>query len=389
MDVDLISALTSPERDSALERLCSGPPVKTTRYFDGTEITLVTGYEEIMTVLSDPRFSNDPRKQSKLDFSGVTGLPEEVRPYFTAALGAQDPPDHTRLRRLVSKEFTFRRVERLKPRIQQITGELLDALPQEADLVAELAYPLPIRVICELLGVPLEDRGRWRGWVRGMSALDPEAMAASSRGLVSYIRDLVAAKRSDPGEDLLSALVAHDELTEAEIVSLSLSILLAGHETTVAMIAGGVLMLLNHPEQRERLTTDPESVADAVEEFLRYNGAADVGVFRYTLEPVEVGGSTIPAGEPVMPLYFAGNRDPRNYPQPFELRLDRGRTDHLAFGHGMHYCLGAALARAELQIVFTELLRRFPDLALADPEAPPTWRPGPSRALDTLHVRLS
>ncbi|GAB3707008.1 cytochrome P450 family protein [Nocardiopsis oceani] len=388
MDVDLVTALTSPKRDSALERLCAGPPVKTARYFDGTVITLVTGHEEIMTVLSDPRFSNDPSKQTKLDFSSAVGLPEDVRPYFTAALGAQDAPDHTRLRRLVSKEFTFRRVERLKPRIRQLTDELLDALPREADLVSELAYPLPIRVICELLGVPLADQDRWRQWARGMSSLDPETMGASSRGLVAYIRELVAAKRAAPGEDLLSALVAHDELTEHEIVSLSLSILLAGHETTVAMIAGGVLMLLNHPEQRERLTTDPESVAEAVEEFLRYNGAADAGVFRYTLEPVELGGTTIPADEPVMPLYFAGNRDPRKYPQPFELRLDRGHADHLAFGHGMHYCLGAALARAELRIVFTELLRRFPGLALAHPEEPPTWRPGPSRALDTLHVRL-
>lgn len=389
MDVDLLSALTSPERDTALERLCAGHPIKTARYFDGTAITLITGYEEIMTVLSDPRFSNDPSKQTTLDFSSVVGLPDEVRPYFAAALGAQDPPDHTRLRRLVSKEFTFRRVERLKPRIQQITDELLDTLPREADLVTELAYPLPIRVICELLGVPLEDQDRWRRWARGMSSLDTETMAASSRGLVTYIRELVDAKRTDPGEDLLSALAAHDELTEAEIVSLSLSILLAGHETTVAMIAGGVLMLLNHPEQRERLTTAPEAVADAVEEFLRYNGTADAGVFRYTLEPVELAGTTIPADEPVMPLYFAGNRDPRTYPRPFELRLDRGRADHLAFGHGMHYCLGAALARAELQIVFTALLRRFPDLTLARPETPPTWKPGPSRALDTLPVRLT
>lgn len=389
MDVDLVSALTSPDRDTALEGLCAGPPVKTARYFDGTVITLVTGYEEIMTVLSDPRFSNDPSKQTKLDFSSAAGLPDDVRPYFVAALGAQDPPDHTRLRRLVSREFTFRRVERLKPRIQQITDELLDALSREADLVTELAYPLPIRVICELLGVPLEDQERWRRWARGMNALDPETMAASAQGLVAYVRELVAAKRTDPGEDLLSALVAHDELTEAEIVSLSLSILLAGHETTVAMIAGGMLMLLNHPDQRERLTTAPEAVADAVEEFLRYNGAADSGVFRYTMEPVELAGTTIPADEPVMPLYFAGNRDPRTFPQPFELRLDRGRADHLAFGHGMHYCLGAALARAELQIAFTALLRRFPGLRLAHPESPPTWKPGPSRTLDSLPVQLT
>nr|WP_255429908.1 cytochrome P450 [Streptomonospora sp. PA3] len=214
-------------------------------------------------------------------------------------------------------------------------------------------------------------------------------MAAGSRGLVAYIRELIAAKRAEPGEDLLSALVAHDELTEAETVSLAVSILLAGHETTVAVISAGALLVLTHPEQRERLTAEPERVADAVEEFLRYNGAADVGVFRYTLEPVELGGVAIPADEPVMPLYFGGNRDPRVFAEPSKLRLDRGRSDHLAFGHGIHYCLGAALARAELQIVFTELLRRFPGLALAHPEAPPAWRPGPARALESLPVRLS
>ncbi|MUL41455.1 cytochrome P450 [Streptomonospora sp. PA3] len=389
MDVDLISALTSPDRDAALEKLCEGPAVKTASYFDGTSIHLVTGHDEIMTVLTDPRFSNDANKQTKLDLSGAAGIPEDVRPYFMAALGAQDPPDHTRLRRLVSREFTFRRVERLKPRIREITGELLDALPQEADLVADLAYPLPIRVICELLGVPLEDQEHWRRWSRSLGGPDLETMAAGSRGLVAYIRELIAAKRAEPGEDLLSALVAHDELTEAETVSLAVSILLAGHETTVAVISAGALLVLTHPEQRERLTAEPERVADAVEEFLRYNGAADVGVFRYTLEPVELGGVAIPADEPVMPLYFGGNRDPRVFAEPSKLRLDRGRSDHLAFGHGIHYCLGAALARAELQIVFTELLRRFPGLALAHPEAPPAWRPGPARALESLPVRLS
>ncbi|QBI54063.1 cytochrome P450 family protein [Streptomonospora litoralis] len=388
MHVDLISALTSPDRDAALERLCAGSAVKTATYFDGTPIHLVSGYEEVMQVLTDPRFSNDVHKQTKLDLSGAAGLPEDVRPYFMAALGAQDPPDHTRLRRLVSREFTFRRVERLRPRIRQIADELLDALPQETDIVADLAYPLPIRVICELLGVPLEDRERWQQWSRGMGGPDLETVAAGSRGLVAYIRELIAAKRANPGEDLLSALVAHDELTEGEIASLALSILLAGHETTVAVISAGVLLLLTRPEQRERLAAAPDGVADAVEEFLRYNGAADVGVFRFTLEPVELGGVTIPAGEPVMPLYFGANRDPRTFSQPSELRLDRGRSDHLGFGHGIHYCLGAALARAELQIVFTELLRRFPDLALAHPEAPPTWRPGPARTLDSLPVRL-
>lgn len=386
--VDLVSALTSTNRDNALAELGAGPPVKTTTYFDGTEIHLVTGYEEILTVLSDPRFSHDPNKQTKLSLGSVGGLPEEVQPYVLAALGAQDPPRHTHLRRAVSKEFTFRRVERLKPRIQQITDELLDQLPKEGDLVRALAYPLPVRVICELLGVPAADYERWRVWSAAIVGSDLEEMANGWRSLVAYILQLIDDKRHTPGEDLISALVRNDELTEEEITSLSVSILLAGHETTVTLIAGGTLLLLTHPEQRDSLLRDPEGIPAAVEEFLRFSGAADVGVFRYTLEPVRIGAVTIPAGEPVMPLYFTGNRDPRRFPEPTELRLDRGEAGHLAFGQGMHYCLGAALARAELQIVFTSLLSRYPDMALLHPNTPPAWQPGPARSLAELPVRL-
>ncbi|MBB4934315.1 cytochrome P450 [Lipingzhangella halophila] len=388
MHVDLVSALTSADRDAALAHLRAGPAVKTTNFFDGTEIHLVTGYEEILTVLTDPRFSHDPDKQTKFQMGSAVGLPEDLQPYVLAALGAQDPPRHTHLRRAVSKEFTFRRVERLKPRIQQITDELLDHLPREADLVQTLAYPLPVRVICELLGVPAADYDRWHQWSEAIGGTDPEAMASGWRSLVDYILDLIGQKRRDPGNDLVSALVGNGDLTEEEITSLSVSILLAGHETTVTLISGGALLLLTHPDKKEPLLREPERIPNAVEEFLRYSGAADVGVFRYTLEPVEIGGVTIPADEPVMPLYHAGNRDPRRFPEAAELHLDRGESGHLGFGHGMHYCLGAALARAELQIVFTSLLSRFPDMALLHPDTPPAWQPGLARSLAELPVRM-
>lgn len=256
--VDLGSIVLAADRDTALEQLCAGPVVREATYLDGTPIYLVTGHDEIMTVLTDARFSNDMRNQAKLNVVTAVGLPEDLAPYFLAALGSQDAPDHTRLRRLVAKEFTFRRVERLKPRIQKITDDLLDALAErdEVDLIESLAYPLPINVICELLGVPLADQDRWRHWSSGMSTPDLDVFAASAAGLVDYILELIESKRREPGADLISALVADDELTTEELASLSLSILLAGHETTVAVLAGGVRLLLTHPEQMARLRAD-------------------------------------------------------------------------------------------------------------------------------------
>lgn len=390
----LAEVLFGPDRDAAFARLREGPAVMPARYFDGTGVWLVTRYDEIMTVLTDRRFSNDLTRQSKFNVASAAGLPDDVAPYFMHTFGTYDPPDHTRLRKLVSREFTARRVQRLRPRIQQITDELLDAIAgaDEIDLIEHFALPLPLRVICELLGVPVEDRDRWHGWSRDLTAPDPERISAGARALVGNLAALIDAKRATETDDLLSALLRvqesdGDRLSDHELTSISLSILLGGHQTTVDLIGSGTFLLLTHPEQMDRLRADPDQIPTAVEELLRYAGPADIGVMRYTLEPVQLGGVTIPAGDAVQVLYATGNRDPRRFGDPDRLALDRADNAHLAFAHGPHYCLGAALARAEGDIAFRGLLSRFPKLALAVPAEQLTWKPGPARTLGALPVR--
>ncbi|MFB4290232.1 cytochrome P450 [Nonomuraea sp. ATR24] len=394
----ILGLMTAADRDAFLTGLAGNGPVSRGRYLDGTLIWLVTGYDECVTALTDPRFSSDISRQSKLDVAAAAGLPDDVAPYLLRTLGAYDPPDHTRLRRLVSRGFTARRVERLRPRIQEITDALLDGLPVEFDLIERFAYPLPIQVICELLGVPSADRDIWRAWAGDLTAPDPARIAAGARGLVAYMSELVAAKRAagtdgvDGAEDLLSALVRvqeddGDRLADEELVALGISMLIAGHETTVSLISQSVRLLLTRPELLARLRDDLDAVPAAVEEFLRVTGPAEIAVMRYTLEPVELGGTRIPAGEAVQVVYAAANRDPRRFDRPELLDVGRGDNAHLGFGHGIHYCLGAALARAETQIALRTLIDRFPGLELAVPAAEIGWRPGMQRALTALPVR--
>ncbi|PZG36051.1 cytochrome P450 [Spongiactinospora gelatinilytica] len=380
----LAGLLTAPDRDAYLTGLAKDGPVSRGTYLDGTPIWLVTGYPESVTVLTDPRFSSDITKQRKIDLAAMAGLPEDVAPYLLHTLGVYDPPDHTRLRRLVSREFTARRVERLRPRIQQIADALLSVVPEKFDLIERYAYPLPIEVICELLGVPADDRDTWRTWTAALGAPDLGRIAEGARGLVGYMRDLIAAKRRAPGDDLLSGLVKvrendGDRLGDEELISLSISILIAGHETTVGLISQSVRLVL----ARSLGLGDVEA---AVEEFLRYGGPAEIAVMRYTLEAVELGGVAIPAGEAVQVVYAAANRDPRRFDRPELLDLRRPDNAHLGFGHGIHYCLGAALARAEAQIALTSLFDRFPGLALGGET---DWQPGMKRALTGLPVRTS
>ncbi|MGN9843961.1 cytochrome P450 family protein [Nonomuraea sp. H19] len=382
---NIIGLLTASDRDAFLAGLAKDGPVSRGQYVDGTPIWLITGYPESVAVLTDPRFSSDVTKQSKIDVAAAAGLPEDVAPYLMHTLGAYDPPDHTRLRRLVSREFTARRVERLRPRIQQIVDELLSGLPEEFDLIERFAYPLPIQVICELLGVPEQDRDIWRTWAADLGAGDLDRIASGARGLVGYMADLIGVKRAAPADDLLSDLVRvqeddGDRLSDQELIALSISILIAGHETTVGLISQSVWLLLTRPHELG-------DVADAVEEFLRYTGPAEIAVMRYALEPVEIAGVTIPAGDAVQVVYAAANRDPRRFVQPDLLDLHRPDIAHLGFGHGIHYCLGAALARAETQIALTSLLRRFPRLAPAVPAPEIGWQPGMKRALTRLPVR--
>jgi cytochrome P450 len=381
---NIAGLLTAPDRDAFLAGLAKQGPVSRGTYVDGTPIWLVTGYPESVTVLTDPRFSSDVTKQAKIDVAAAAGLPEDVVPYLMRTLGAYDPPDHTRLRRLVSREFTARRVEGLRPRIQEIADELLSGLPEEFDLIERYAYPLPIQVICELLGVPAQDRDTWRGWAADLGAPDLDRLAAGARGLVGYMRDLIAVKRATPSDDLLSGLakVREDDggrLSDEELISMSISILIAGHETTVGLISQSVWLLLTR-------SLDLVDIAAAVEELLRYSGPAEIAVLRYTLAPVELGGVSIPAGDAVQVVYAAANRDPRRFDRPDLLDLHRPENAHLGFGHGIHYCLGAALARAETQIALTSLLDRFPKLTLAGEVG---WLPGLKRALTGLPVRTS
>jgi hypothetical protein len=295
-----------------------------------------------------------------------------------------DPPQHTRLRKLVSKAFTARAVEDLRPRIAGIVAGLLAEIRRrgKADLVASLAYPLPVIVIAEMLGVPPEERERFKRWSDDVAATlsGPFASAeAIDRGatavqeLASYLREIIAQRRRQPRADLISALIAAEEqgqvLSEDEILSTSMLLLIAGNETTTNLIGNGVLALLRHPDQLQRLRDDPSLIRSAVEELLRYAGPVQ-GTARVATEDVEIGGRRIAAGQLVFALLAAANRDPAQFANPDHLDIGRQPNPHVAFGDGIHFCLGAPLARAEAQEAISGLLQQFPALAL---DGEPEW----------------
>ncbi|MCX5561816.1 cytochrome P450 [Streptomyces sp. NBC_00038] len=338
------------------------------------ETWLVVGYEEARAALADPRLAKDGEK------IGVRFLDEElIGKYLLVA----DPPQHTRLRALIAREFTMRRVETLRPRVQEITDGLLDAmLPGGcADLVESFAYPLPLTVICELLGVPEMDRAAFR-------ALSSEAVAPSSAQseydafvqLAAYLTDLIEDKRcSGPADDLLSSLIRTtaedgDRLSPQELRGMAFVLLVAGHETTVNLISSGVHALLTHPAQLAALRADMTLVDGAVEETLRYEGPVENATFRYAAEPLDIGGTPVEAGDAVMIGLTAADRDGVRYPAPDRFDIRRDSRGHLAFGHGIHYCLGAPLARLEARVALRSLLDRCPDLALDGP--PGDWLSG-------------
>ncbi|GGZ39773.1 cytochrome P450 family protein [Streptomyces poonensis] len=350
------------------------------------ETWLVVGYEEARAALADGRLAKDVSK------TGFTPLDEElIGKYLLVA----DPPQHTRLRRLIAREFTGRRVERLRPRVREITGSLLDAmLPQgRADLVESFAFPLPITVICELLGVPELDRKLFR-------ALSTETVAPTSAEsehdaivrLAAYLDELIEDKRcSPPADDLLSDLIRTtdedgDRLSARELRGMAYVLLLAGHETTVNLIANGVHALLAHPGQLAALRADMTLLDGAVEEILRYEGPVENATFRYAAEPLDIAGTAIAAGDPVMIGLTAADRDGTRFPAPDRFDIRRAPQGHLAFGHGLHYCLGAPLARLEARIALRALLERCPDLALDG--RPGDWLPGTLiRGVRSLPVR--
>jgi unspecific monooxygenase len=344
-------------------RLSAAGPLQHTPY--GLWVT--TSYELCQRVLRDPRFGH------RTSGSGTwRGQPAPSGSFLT-----MDPPDHTRLRRLVSKAFTARLIERLRPRIEQVVQELLADASGEVDLIRALAYPLPVILISELLGVPAQDRDRFKGWSDALArGLDPDFLLPAADiaerdqarlEFAAYFQELSALRRSDPRDDLLSALVAvsdgGDALTEQELLATCILLLVAGHETTVNLIGNGALALLRHPDQLAWLRTHPEAVPAAIEELLRYDPPVQL-TLRTALQDTELAGATIKRGELVLLLTGAANRDPTVFEDPDRLDLQRAASGHLSFGLGIHFCLGAPLARLEGEIALAALLRR--DITLAD-----------------------
>ena len=383
MNVDPFTATGSGRRQAAYAALAAAGPVLRITLPGGQPVWLITGHQEVRQALHDPRII---KREATGAILGGGLLSAEVIAATCSHMLNSNGSDHLRLRRLVTAAFTRRRIEQLAPRIQQITDELLDAMADAAqvDLIDALAYPLPITVICELLGVPAQRRGQFRDLssvTAGRGVLgDPDVFVAASSAMVSLLRDLVAAKRAHPTDDLLSSLVAvrdgADQLSEDELTSMAWLLLVAGHETTVNLIGNGILALLTHPEQLALLRAQPDRLGTAIEELLRFTGPLQVATPRRTTEPVDIGGIIIPAGQLVIPALLAANRDPACAAQPDRLDITRTDTPHLAFGHGIHHCLGAPLARLEGRIALGSLLARFPRLRLAVPPEHLTWQPG-------------
>lgn len=358
----------------------------------GGEAWLAAGYEQVRAVMAAPAVSRALAAENP-DIPRL--LPE---PPPAGTIMTIDPPEHSRLRKLVSKAFTARRIEAMRSRIQQTVDELLGAMEAAgapADLVRHLAVPLPVSVICDLLGVPVEDQEHFRAFtdgVMGTTAFDSDEVRAAMGDFFGYFSQLVAQRREHPSDDLLGALVtARDEgdrLSEQELVWLGVALLIGGHETTLNQIGNFTYTLLRHPEQLARLRADPQLAPRAVEELLRYvpTGAGSAFASLVT-EDVEISGVWLRKGEAVIVDLSAANRDPAAFDEPDRLVLDREPNHHLAMGYGAHFCLGAQLARMELQIVLTSLLRRFPGLRLAVPEERLKWRTGSLiRGLEELPI---
>jgi cytochrome P450 len=340
---------------------------------------VLTRYEDVAAVLRDPRFIKEPLVSMVAARFGVS-----VPPGVGLSMLDRDPPDHTRLRSLVSKAFTPRVVEGLRPRIQKMVDDLITRAEAVGtmDLIEEFAYPIPVNVICEMLGVPVDDHERFKGWsldiARGLDSVwlpleseIPKRSGAARHAIGDYMRGLIAERRASPRGDLLSALIAAEEagdkLSEDELIATCILLLIAGHETTVNLIGNGTLALLRHPEELRRLRETPGLITSAVEELLRYDGPVQ-RTARITSTEVTIGGRTIPKGEMVMPFIGAADRDPSQFPDPDRLDLGRADNRHIAFGWGIHFCLGAPLARVEGQIAIDTLVRRLPGLALVDAE---------------------
>jgi cytochrome P450 len=359
--------------------ISGGRPVFRAELPDGRIAWLVSGYENVRQMVIDQRFSR-----------ALAVAPGRAQPGFemsaAGSISGMDPPGHTRLRKLVASAFTVRRVEALRPRVAAIVGQLIDAMTgqrQPADLVADFSLPLPTQVICEMLGVPAADLAQFHAWsdtIIGDWQRDADEIMTAAVELYGYFGTLIEIKRAQPADDLTSALIAArdhtDRLSEHELTAMCCALLIAGHETTANHINLSLLLLLDHPGQVATLRADPKLIPGAVEELLRCTRLGGLPPARVTSEDVRLGGVTIPAGELVIPLYSTANRDRSVFTDPDRLDVTREATSHLAFGAGVHHCLGAQLARVELQEAFRGLIGRLPGLRLAVPARDLEYKPG-------------
>lgn len=381
--VELLAPELTADPYAGYARLREQAPTLTGTIMGGPPMWLVTRYADVHRVLTDPRFLNNPASvpggpDSRSTIMKLLKIPSDLVDYLADKLMEIDGADHRRLRTLVSRAFTARRVSELRPRVEEITETLLDRMAEAGrdatpiDLMESLCYPLPMTVISEMVGIDEANRPLWQEWASLLASpmKDVERIPTVMRECVDHMLDVIAARRAEPRDDLITALVQAqeddgDRLTDREMVSLVFTLVITGHETTTHMLATSVLALLAYPDQLALLREDASRWPQAVNEFMRL-GPAQWGLPRYPSEEVELGGVTIPAGSPVMPLLLAANTDPRKFDNPERLDVCREAGQaHLGFGQGTHYCLGAPLALLEAEVALRALFIRFPDLSLA------------------------
>ncbi|HTK06209.1 MAG TPA: cytochrome P450 [Ktedonobacteraceae bacterium] len=365
------------------QQLRTSEPLVRLQMPGGTQAYLLTRYDDALQILKDPRLLKDSRQVLTPEERQKLIRNEEAAELLTRHMLSSDGMDHTRLRNLVSKAFTPRAIERMRDRIQQITDELIDAVQEKGsmDLIAEFAFPLPITVISELLGIPVEHRQKFRVWTNALlnsnGFQDPQAKQ-DVHNFITYLKEFIAEKRANPDQEMVSKLIQADEagdtFSEAELISMVFLLIIAGHETTVNLIGNGTLALLQHPDQLHKLQQHPDLVISAVEELLRYTAPVEISTQRWTSEDMELYGQVIPKGSMVMVSLLSANTDTNEFMDADQLDITRKENKHIAFGKGLHFCLGAPLARLEGQIAFNTLLRRLPDLSLDGDPKDLVWR---------------
>ena len=396
-----------------LAMLRAGDGVRNVVFPHGSKVWLVTRYEDVRSLLASPLVSKDGRRMNELfarHAKDAIATEEEQEPGsvgfdddLSCHMLNSDPPRHTRLREAVNKAFNLRRIEAYRPRIEQVVGELLDAMAgaaaagpgqagkAEVDMIAGLARPLPVTIMCDVLGIPFADRDTFSRWAVELvgAGQDPEVVEAASENVVEYAGKIIDAKRREPGDDMVSALLETGELTHSELVAMIFLMVVAGHVTTMYTLSNAICSLLTHPDEMARLRANLDLMPAAVDELMRYDGGVAVGTFRFTTARITVGDVVIPKGEILALSLTSANRDEARYPGADKLDLTRHPHGVLGFGHGIHYCIGQPLAKIQLEVAIRQLITRYPDARVAVDPAELHWISSAlMRGLEALPVAL-